>query len=218
MAKSLLNGVNEVLQRMGIVASTNALSSLTDSGKQIFIDQCVQAINETVRHLYLKCQKPMPKIVGSTTLTLATGDDDYNLALTDVSRYIFPFVDATNQEEICEYEGGWEELYYLKAMWTVEGLPEYAVVSPIDGQIIVDQTPTANENGNVYTVYYEKDGIMSSASDTFPFDDSVFVDLVPAMTDKFRQIRGANPDRQVWRESVANAAKSLSQVYPRKRY
>lgn len=219
MAKTLLNGVNEVLKKCGIVSSTNALSSLTDSGKQLFIDQSVQAINETVRHLYLKCQEPMPKIVGTATLTLATDDRDYDLSITDLSRIIWPIIDPDNDYFIWPYPGGWNALRQekpLAADW--QGRAEYAVIRPSDGQLLLDLTPTSNENGLTYEVNYEKDGLMSSASDTFPFEDSTFTDLIPAITEKFKEVRNSNPDYGVMRMSLANAAKSLTQMYPRDRW
>lgn len=216
MAKTLLQGVNEVLKKCGIVSSSNQLSSLSDSGKQLYIDQAIQSINEVVRHLYLKCQMAQPNIVGTATLTLATGDRDYDLGITDMSRILWPIIDEDNDYFIWQYPGGWSALRQdkpLAADW--QGRAEFAVIRPSDGQLLLDLTPTSAENGLTYTVSYEKDGIMSLAADTFPFEDSTFVDLVPAITEKFKEVRNSNPDYAVMRISLANAAKSLTQNYAR---
>lgn len=219
MAKTLLNGVNDVLYRLGYVSSTGALASLTDTGKQLFIDQAVQAWNQTIRRLYMKAQQPLPNAVGSTTLTLATGDRDYDLGLTDMSRIIWPIVDEDNDYFIREYPGGWMALYQDKPLATDwEGRAEYAAIRPTDGQLLLEYTPTADENGLTYTVYYEKDLLMTLAADTVPFNDGTYQDLIPAVAEQLKQIRNMSPDFGIYRISMADAAKSLTQNYPRDRY
>jgi len=216
MAKTLLQGVNQVLQKMGQVSSTNALSSLTDSGKQLFIDQCVQAINETLIDVYTRPGMSLPKAVGSTTLTLVTNDRDYDLGLTDLSRILWPIVDEQNYYFIYEYPGGWSSLYGdmpLSTDWT--GRAEYAVIRPTDGQLMLDLTPTSDENGLTYTVYYEKDTLLSAAADEFPCTDIAFTALVPAITERYKRIRGAGGDQGMYEVSVAATARLLGQTEAR---
>ncbi len=53
VAKTLLNSVNEVGKRAGWIAGdAGLLTSLTDSGRQSFIDQAIQVINEGIAELY----------------------------------------------------------------------------------------------------------------------------------------------------------------------
>ena len=49
MAKTLLDGVNEVLKRVSLIQGDNAiLTDLTDSSRQVYIDVAVQVWNESV--------------------------------------------------------------------------------------------------------------------------------------------------------------------------
>ncbi len=52
MAQTLLQAVNAILKRTAIVAGdAGALTTLTDSARQVSIDQAVQVINEGVAEL-----------------------------------------------------------------------------------------------------------------------------------------------------------------------
>lgn len=216
MAKTLLNSVNEICKKMGWVNTGSALSSLTDSGKQQFIDHAVQAFNETIDDLYTRAGLPRPNGVSSATLTLVTDDRDYDLGITDMSRIIWPIIDEDNDYYINEYPGGWHHLYQdkpLAADWT--GRAEYAVVRPTDGQLLLDLTPTSDENGLTYTVYYEKDNELSLAADTVPFNDIVFRAVIEAATEKVRFNRNSGAEAVVYNAAVAKAARLLTQVMPR---
>jgi len=69
--KDLLNGVNEVLKKTDILDSDSGLlTSLTDSGKQVFIDTAVQVINETLDELYSTAQITKPNQLREATITL----------------------------------------------------------------------------------------------------------------------------------------------------
>lgn len=217
MAKTLLNGINDVLTKAGHVSSTSALSSLTDSGKQLFIDHAIQAINETLIDVYTRSGMELPNAVGSATLTLATSDRDYDLAITDFSRIIWPIVDPDNDYFIYEYPGGWKSLYQdmpLAADW--QGRAEYAAIRPTDGELLLDLTPTATENGLTYVVYYEKDTLLTLAADAFPMTDIAYTALLPAITERYNLIRGASPDFGVYRVSLAGTARLLTQTQPRR--
>ena len=59
--KTLLNGVNEVLKKVGILeGDTGLLTTLTDSPRQIFIDTAVQSLNEVNDEVYSVLDKPKP--------------------------------------------------------------------------------------------------------------------------------------------------------------
>jgi len=75
---TLLQGVNEVLKKVSVIqGDTGALTTLSDSAKQVFIDPAVQSWNEAVDQLYSISNKPKPKELVKASITLATGDRDW---------------------------------------------------------------------------------------------------------------------------------------------
>ena len=92
--KTLIDGVNEVLKKVKIVTSTNTLLSLSDSGKQAFIDSAVQAWNEAVDDLYSTALTPKPLQMGEGQITLSEGVRDYELE-DDLEILHWPLHDET---------------------------------------------------------------------------------------------------------------------------
>lgn len=185
MAKTLLNGVNEVLKKAQIVLSTNPLTSLTNSGKQIFIDQTVQVWNEAVDQLYSLAQIPKPKQTKEGQITL-TQRRDYRIP-SDLVRIHWPLRDEINGQFIYEYPGGYMEMRKRQSMpanWT--GTPQYAAITP-DGELYLDREPSSDDTTDrQYKYLYDKDLELSSATDTMPFTDNVFRAMVPVVTELFR--------------------------------
>ena len=218
MAKTLLNGVNEVFKKAALIqGDSGTLSSLTDSPRQNWIDQVVQAWNEVMEQLYETAQLPMPKELGEATLTLATNDRDY--ALNTFNKLYFPLHDTTNGQFIYEYQGSYLDLVnsqLVPADYT--GLPYFAVIRPTDKQLYLDRIPTANENGLQYTYRYDKDISLSAAASEFPFDDAVFRALVPAVKEYFFMNDKREFNEGVFKISMGRASSLLTGNVQRTRY
>lgn len=216
MSKTLLNGVNEVLKRVGeIQGDASALSSLTDSPRQAYIDLAVQVWNELIDEAYNAADQPLPSILAEATITLATGDRDYALN-SAVSRLYWPLLNETTGQNIEEYPGGYMAMVaeqITPASYT--GLAQFAAIRPTDGQLYLDRIPTADENGAVYKYRYEKDGVLSAASDTMPFSDKVFRAMVPAVAEMWRRRRERDFDEALAAGSMARAI-SLMTMVPRR--
>ncbi len=213
---TLLDGVNEVLKRVSVVQSdTSTLSSLTQSGIQPYIDLAVQVWNEAVEELYTSIDKPMPKELTSSTITLVADDRDYSLA-SDLVQLHWPLQDQTNGQFIYEFPGGYLELLEsqpVPADYT--GIPQFGVIRPTDGEIYLDNIPTSSEAGNVYTYQYDKDVSLSSATDVFPFTDTVYRAMIPAVAQLWRSERDNSFNERVFDMSMGRAARTLSRQQPR---
>ena len=110
MAKTLLQGVNEVLQRVSVVSSQQPLGSLVNSGKQVWIDLAVQVWNEAIDELYATMGTTKPNALASQEITLITGVQQY-LLTDDVVELIWPFKCIAKNNVINEYPGGWDALH-----------------------------------------------------------------------------------------------------------
>jgi len=174
--RTLLNGVNEVLKKVHMIqGDSGELTTLSDSGRQTYIDIAVQCWNESIDDIYGFSHQAFPQEVAEGTITLVTSDRSYALA-TDMNQLRYPFRDETNRQYISEYPGG-----YLKLLEDqpnpadFTGLPYLGCISPVDGEFFLDRLPTSDENGRVYKYQYDKDLVMTLAADTFPFKDVVFM-------------------------------------------
>lgn len=210
MASTLLQGVNRVLRRVQII--TSDLSSLTSSGKQPWIDTCVYAWNEVMLDLYSKTELPFPSEVTTGTITLASGDRDYALA-SDMIQLRFPLKDETNGRYITEYPGGYMQMQKDQTFPSDEtGLPYLAAIDPTNGQLYLDKIPTSSEDGLVYKYWYDKDLELSLTTDEFPFNNHVFLALVPAVAEYWRAENKKDFNQGVYNRSIGMAAKFLTQV------
>ena len=73
MAKTLLNGTNEVLKKLQLIqGDSGLLTTLTDSARQTFIDKTVQGWNELIDELFSIANVPLPEATAENTITLAT--------------------------------------------------------------------------------------------------------------------------------------------------
>lgn len=210
--KTLLNCVNEVLKRVKVITSNSLLTSLTNTGKQPYIDIAVQAWNETIDQLYGDIKEIRPNVLGEATITLATGDRDYVLA-SGMNILHFPLLDETNGRYIHEYPYGYVNLVNSQSIpANYTGLPELAAIRPSDGELYLDRIPTSNENGNVYKYRYEKDTEMTLYTDTVPFNDVVFRALVPAVAEKWKLENKKEFNGGVFKRSIGTAARYLRQT------
>lgn len=215
MAKTLLNGVNEIFKRTAIIAGdAGALTSLTDTARQPSIDQAVQVINEAIDEIYSVSNVALPNQQKESTLTLATSTRAYTLA-TDLVKLRWPFIDKTNNQRLHEYPGGYNDILLGDPEQDDTGLPMYAAIRPTDGKLYLDRAPTSVENGRVYTYQYDKDTVLSLAADTMPFSDAVFRAMVPAWVQLFKRERRNEFDRDFYLLSIGRASRLLTQKNPR---
>jgi len=209
---SLLDGVNEVLKRAGELDNdTGALTTLTDSARQWNIDITVQIWNELVDELYARLGIMVPLNTDeSTTITLVASQRAYALP-SDLVQIQWPLVDETNGRIIAEYPGGYEDLIEDQLIpGNYKGVPLAAVIRPSDGYLYIDTNPTSSEAGLAYKLRYLKDVSVSSAADTFPFNDAVFRALVPAATELFRYNKTQEMSGSIFRNAFGRAARLMS--------
>lgn len=212
MSKTLLNGVNDVLKRIGVIkGNSGELTSITDSARQTVIDLTVQSWNEALVDLVDSAGDAIPKAVGSGTLTLATSTRAYAPA-SDLVKIRWPFHDATNGRYISEYPGGYEQLYQDQPVpSTIAGIPTQAAIRLTDGYIYLDTTPTSAENGLVYTYLYDKSLLMTAYTSVFPFTDSVYQVMIPAVAELVKRDWESTFDAAVYKARMAQASSLASE-------
>lgn len=212
MAKTLIDGVNEVLKRVGMIAGDGpVLTTLTDSARQRNIDITVQAWNEAIDELYSVGEIPLPNEQAESTITLVEGDRDYALA-SDLVQLRWPMIDKTNNQYITEFTG--DDPYNALLIFDPEqdntGLPHWGAIRPTDGQLYLDRSPTSEEAGRVYTYQYDKDTMLDEAADTMPFADAVFRAMVPAVAQLYRRDMQNDFDAGIFGFSMGRAARLLT--------
>jgi len=216
MARTLLNGVNEVLKQLGYIkGNSGELVSLTDSQRQTSIDQVIQAWNRLVMEVYDESSTPLPNELAESTITLVTNDRDYALA-SDLNQLRFPLVNQTTGQEIWEYNGGYTQIFRdqtIPANFT--GQSSFAAIRPTDGELYLDAIPTAEENGDVYKYQYDKSVTLSLAADTFPFKDDVFEALISACAELVSRYKKRSFDEGEYRRAIGLAVSLMTQVQQR---
>lgn len=218
MAKTLLNGVNEVLKRVSVIAGdAGALSSLTDSPRQVQIDVAVQVINEGITDLYAATGIAQPNEQAESTLVLVTGTRAYTLQ-TDLVQLRFPMQDRANTQFIHEYPGGYNQMLIDDPEQDDEGLPMYGAFRPTDGKFFLDRAPTSENNGRTYYYQYDKSLLLTAAASTVPFNDTVFTKMVPVWAQLWRRDRQNDFDPALYRVNLGVASLLLSQKQPRDNY
>lgn len=213
--KTLLNAVNEIFRRVGLIAGdAGLLTSLTDSARQVSVDQAVQAINEVIDELYSTTNTALPNEQAESTITLATGTRAYSLA-TDLSQLRWPLRDKTNSQFIIPFPGGYDALLNLDIEQDDTGLPHYGAIRPTDGKLHLDRAPTSTDNGKVYTYQYDKNTALSLLTDTVPFGDPVFRALIPAFVQIWKREARNQFDEALMKGSMGRASRLLTQQQER---
>jgi hypothetical protein len=216
MAKTLLNSVNEILKRVSLIAGDSGLlTSLTDTARQVAIDVAVQVVNEGIDELYAASNVAKPNGQGESTITLATSDRSYPLSGTGFVRLRWPMVDKTNTQFLHQFPGGYDAMLLSDPEQDDTGLPVYAAINPVNGELHLDRAPTSVENGRVYTYQYDKDVSLTAAADTVPFKDIVFRAMVPAWVQLWKRERRNEFDGDLYRISIGRAATLMTQIQPR---
>lgn len=215
MAKTLLDGVNEILKRVNVIAGdAAALTSLTDSSNQHAIDIAVQVVNEGIDELYTATSKPMPKEQGESTITLVNGTRDYSLA-TDLVQLRWPLIDRTNTQFIIQFPGGYNNMLLLDPEQNDMGLPVFAAINPKDATLHMSHAPTSVEAGRVYYYEYDKDVSLSAATDSFPFTNACFRAMVPAWVQLWKREMHNEFDTELYRSNFARASRVATEEEPR---
>lgn len=223
-SKTLLNGVNEILKRVQIIAGdSGALTSLTDSARQHHVDVAVQVTNEAILKLYTDYGIALPDSQASSTITLASGTRDYSLAsdLVQLRPVIVGAdkkalaIDRTNSQYIWEMPGGYDALLAIDLEQDDTGLPQWGAIDPTDGTFYLDRAPTSVEAGRVYTYQYDKSLLITTAAATYPFNDDVFTAMVPAWVQLWKRESRNEFDGSLFSEAMADAARMLSKKLPR---
>ena len=171
-------------------------------------------MNESINELYTATDQPLPNSQSESTITLATGTRDYALA-SDLVQIRWPMIDKTNSQFLFQYAGGYDELLLLDPEQDDTGLPIFACIRPTDGHLFVNRAPTSSENGRVYTYQYDKSLLLSAATDTVPFNDVVFMTLVPAWAELWKRTIRHEYDAQAYKSAMGIAGKLLTQQQPR---
>ena len=212
MTTTLLQAVNALLKRVGEVAGdAGELTTLTDAPRQKHINRAVQMFNEAIIQLYDLVNEPLPNELAESTISLVTDTRAHTLP-TDLVRIVWPLQDRTLGNYIVEHNGGYLEMQKeqpIPANFT--GRPTSATIRPTDGLLYLDRIPTASENGETFTITYEKSLILVLAADTFPFRDEVFIMTNAAVAEMWTRYSHKDFDTGLWLTALAGAARLLTQ-------
>lgn len=208
---TLLSGVNDVLKKVDVLDTSGELTSLTDSARQSYVDAAVKALNEAIDHLYGLTEMPKPTLLGEEWVTLVEGDRSYPLDDTlIVLRREYHLVDETNNHIIRILgEDGYRQIILGDVQQDDTGLPSCAAVSPVDGELYMDRTPTSSETGRRYKYRFEKDFELTDATDEFPFTNAVLRAIVPAAAELWKLDKQNQFAEGVFNASMARAARFL---------
>lgn len=213
---TLLDGVNRVLTRTGILKKTSQLTSLTDSSIQNYIDTAIDNWNEVIDRLYEINNRPHPKEIRSATITLKTGVREYSLhSKLTAFRIEYHLIDETNNHVITFKPDAHRALVFADIEQDDTGLPHLATINPENGRLLFDRAPTSDDNGNIYKYRYERDLEMDEAGDEFPFKDKVFRALVPAVAEKWKFEHQGGGSDAIFRSAMSEAAGYLRRVQKR---
>lgn len=212
---NLLQGVNRVLKRARLIQGESAeLAALTSTAFQTEVDSVIDAWNEVIRYVYEhdNIDKALPHDTTEGTITLVTGTREYSLASDFEKMSSEVLVDQTNGYQVYPYPGGYKRMFMdqnIPATYT--GRPAFWCINPTNGNLRFDQSPTADENGDVYTYLYEKRLVFDEATDNFPFSDTVAEELVPAVVQQWKMdTKPAEYNLALFQVAVSQAVSKLS--------
>lgn len=212
MPHTLLSAVNRCFKRVRLIqGDAGALTSLTDSPRQAEIDSMVQVIQEVISDLFETCNLHTSE-VSEGTFTLVASQREYDLASDFEGMAIDKIVDQTDGYDLFPYPGGFERMFRDQEQpSSYEGNPVFWVINPTTGKIRLDTNPSSGEAGRVYTYVYKKTLRYSSATDTFPFSDQVFEDLMPAIKEVWNREAKEKFDPVIYQRAMSRATQTLTQ-------
>ena len=206
---TFLAAVNATLKRVQMIeGASGELTTFTDSARQTSVDIMLDVWNEVLDELF-KLSEDFEGEIAESSFTLVADKIDYSLA-TDYVRMIGNPVEPTNVYVLTPYPGGYKQLRIDQPDRTdFTGSPRHWVVSPLDGDLEIDSTPTSEEAGDIYTYMYEKGIDLAATGDTFPFDDEIVRSLYAAVAQAWSRERNQQFDEGIYLASMARAAQKL---------
>jgi len=217
--KTLLDGVNEVLKRVGVIqGESQEFSSLVSTSRQQSIDVCVQVWNETIDNAFSKTNQPLTRETEERDIVLANGVREYKLP-SNLVTIRWPLLDSDNTQFITAYPGGYRQLRIdLSVQDNPTGIPMLGAINSSNNLLSLDRTPTSIEAGRTYKLFYDRDTEMVDAGDLFPFDDIVFRSLVPAVAHVWREAKQKPFDKGERDKALATAMRYLRQSEPSEKW
>ncbi len=216
MAKTLLDGVNQVLVKVGSLNSdAGLLSSLTDSARQTPIDVAIQSINETIDDVYLLPGiGPKPNQLFERSITLCPDVRAYSLHDSLIRlREEFDFYDSDNNHTIVilrDEEDAYRRLIKQDPEQDDTGLPSFCAIRPTDAKILFDRTPTDAEEGNEYLYRFDSDMGLTVAADEFGMTDPAFRALVVSAAEIWKLHRHREFSQEIYNNGLGRCARLLS--------
>ena len=209
--KTLLDGVNDVLIRVGQIDSQSKLVSLINQSRQRYIDSIVFLWRDSVQDIYTLTSKPMPIEMkeADPPIVLVADKREYDLP-DDLIQIRWPLEDRVNGLRIYNYPGGYETMRWdqrIPDRW--EGLPYRACINPINRKLRMDRTPLVQEDGRVYQLSYDRTVIPQQQFDVMPFEDDVYESMVPLVTMMF-EMKQAGQTTTLGSTAYGRAAQLLS--------
>lgn len=209
---TLLDGVNAVLKRVNIIkGETGEITSLSQSTIQHEIDVCVQCWNEVITELYSATRLPHPQELKSANITLLSGEREYDLP-NDLVVIRFPLMENTNGYYIFEWEPGFEDLrqhQQIPSNWL--GRPNFACINPKNNKLYMDYIPTSQESGLIYDLIYDRELLMSSSTDAFPFNNTVYTSLIPCVAERWKLDQRKSFSSEIYKKMLGQAGRYLMQ-------
>ena len=216
MPKTLVEGVNDVLTKVGVLDSDTNLTSLTDPARQNYIDTAVQALNETVDRLFALPQMPTrPNQISERVIVLNTDDQDYELHESLVRLLpSFGLIDETNNHiiQILDHPDAYRQMVIGDTEQDDTGQPSLACIRPTDGQLWLDRAPTAAYDGREYKYRFEADPGLAAATDEFPFTNPVYRGVVLAAAELWKKENKNSFSGAMFNVGLAQAAERLTRT------
>jgi len=217
MAKTItfLAAVNETLKRAGVIAgSSGELTTFTGSNRQTDIDMMLSSWNDVIDELYSIGVERESTAEGTFTISTSGTDSGREYSVpADFVDIIGNPVNMENSYILKPYPGGFEAMRIARLdPDDFQGQPSWYVISPVNGNIRIDTTPTTDEDGDVYEFTYQKAINLSGTTDTFPFDDEVVRTLQDAVWQTWILRRQSSSDflESIWLRSMSRAVRMLN--------
>lgn len=211
MAKTLLNVVNEILTNTRHISGTDgAITSLTDSARQIWIDGATKAANDTLKTLYSHSRQPLPKMGRIKDLVLVEDKRTYALD-SGVIEIKWPLRDEENGDIVRQHPKGYygildEQLQ--PGLYT--GFPYFCAIEPTRGDMYFDRIPTSSEAGRILKMHYRTRYSLVGAGDIFPFNDDAVDGLVQSATEVFKRRYQNDFDNAFYLDGMSKAAAAMT--------
>lgn len=219
MAKTLLNGVNDLLKKNAALDSGTTLTSLTDTTRQQHIDLAIQVLNETLDEIYSLGDESKPEQMKEGTITLVTNQRAYNLRTDCIRlRTEYPLVDETNSQYITILEDGYYQIIQGDTEQDDTGLPSYCGISPVNGKLVMNVLPDSNANGAVYKYRYDRELALTDKDDEFPFSDAAYRAIIACAAQLWKLERHQDFSPDIFRLSLGRAGRYIRQMPKRRSY